>query len=574
MSNGYSQLAARDVASAPPAAGPALFEWVAARNIRAVLALVLLSLALLLPGINRVPPVDRDEPRFAQASKQMLETGDLVDIRFQDEARHKKPVGIYWLQAATVHLGEAIGVPDARRTIALYRIPSLLGAVLAVVLTWWAALPLVGRRAALVAGAVMAACILLGVEARLAKTDAVLLAAILACQGALARIYLAARAGRQERALTAAVFWVGFAAGTLIKGPMPLMFAGLTVAALSAFDREWRWIKGLRFAWGLPLALLVVLPWFVMIGIQSGGAFFQESVGKDLIAKVGSGQEKHWAPPLTYFGVVWGTFFPGSILLIPAAVALWYRRNEPFSRFLIAWIVPAWLIFEAVPTKLPHYVLPLFPVLAIAVGSFVVRPTVRLHGLMVALGVFLILLGGVALPAAITAGLVVLEHGQPIAMGAAALAAAAVAVFGAVQLARRRYAGALAFSGVAAAIVWISAFTVGLPSLRTVWPSVRLAEATRAAGCPDPAVTTAGYREPSLVFLTRTDLGMTDGAGAAEFLKAGGCRMAFVEKRVEQPFLDGTAALSPAPRMVTRVRAFNFNGGRWLDIGVYAVGTP
>ena len=79
-------------------------------HLRLCALLVLLSLACFLPGFSSLQPMDRDEPRYAQASKQMLESGDLVDIRFQDEARHKKPVGIYWLQSATVAIGDALGV--------------------------------------------------------------------------------------------------------------------------------------------------------------------------------------------------------------------------------------------------------------------------------------------------------------------------------------------------------------------------------------------------------------------------------------------------------------------------------
>ena len=77
--------------------------------------LALLCLALYLPGISALPVFDRDEARFAQATKQMLETGQYVDIRFQDEVRYKKPVGIYWLQALALKTGEAVGVPQARR---------------------------------------------------------------------------------------------------------------------------------------------------------------------------------------------------------------------------------------------------------------------------------------------------------------------------------------------------------------------------------------------------------------------------------------------------------------------------
>src|SRR5919112_6326054 len=93
-------------------------------HARLCAVLVLLSLVCFLPGFTTLQPMDRDEPRYAQASKQMLETRDFVDIRFQDEARHKKPVGIYWMQAASVRAAEALGLPDARTRIAFYRIPS------------------------------------------------------------------------------------------------------------------------------------------------------------------------------------------------------------------------------------------------------------------------------------------------------------------------------------------------------------------------------------------------------------------------------------------------------------------
>src|SRR5687768_13245197 len=153
-----------------------LMAFVARSHARACAALLVISLACFLPGFGSLQPMDRDEPRFAQASKQMLETGDFVDIRFQDEARHKKPIGIYWIQSATVALAEAAGLPDARTTIGLYRVPSLVGALATVLLTYWAALAFLARRGAFLAAALMGGSIILMVEARLAKTDAVLTA--------------------------------------------------------------------------------------------------------------------------------------------------------------------------------------------------------------------------------------------------------------------------------------------------------------------------------------------------------------------------------------------------------------
>ena len=139
-------------------------------------ALILLCLALYLPGIAALPPFDRDESRFVQATRQMLDTGDFVQIRFQDEARNKKPVGIHWLQAAAV---SALSEP-ASTALWPYRLVSALAATLAVLLTFLIGRTLLGAPAALLGAAASAGMLLLVVEAHLAKTDAALLADVLA----------------------------------------------------------------------------------------------------------------------------------------------------------------------------------------------------------------------------------------------------------------------------------------------------------------------------------------------------------------------------------------------------------
>ncbi|MBI3703398.1 MAG: phospholipid carrier-dependent glycosyltransferase, partial [Rhizobiales bacterium] len=220
---------------APPKIVPArglaaVLDYAAASHARAAALLVVFALLAFLPGFFQIPPVDRDEARFAQATKQMVERGEYVDIRFQDEVRYKKPVGIYWLQAVAVKTGEALGVPQARTTIWLYRLPSLAGATAAVVLTYWTALAFVTRRTALVAALMMASSILLGVEARLAKTDAMLLCMSLAAMGAMARIYLTTRRTPDVPVgwTLPAILWTAIAGGVLLKGPLILMFVGLT----------------------------------------------------------------------------------------------------------------------------------------------------------------------------------------------------------------------------------------------------------------------------------------------------------------------------------------------------------
>ena len=109
-----------------------LYDFIAGSHRQALGVLLLISLCLFLPGFFQIPPVDRDEAYFAQATKQMIQTGDYVDIRYQDDVRYRKPVGIYWLQAAVVKTAKTLGYSNALTTIWLYRIPSLIGAVGAV----------------------------------------------------------------------------------------------------------------------------------------------------------------------------------------------------------------------------------------------------------------------------------------------------------------------------------------------------------------------------------------------------------------------------------------------------------
>ncbi|HYI28737.1 MAG TPA: glycosyltransferase family 39 protein, partial [Bradyrhizobium sp.] len=349
----------------------AVIDYAVASHARAVAVLAFVALLAFLPGQFSIPPIDRDEARFAQASKQMIESGDYVDIRFQETSRYKKPVGIYWLQAGVVKTIETLGRQNALTTIGLYRLPSLLGAIGAVLLTYWAALAFVSRRAAVLAGLMMASSILLGVEARLAKTDAMLLLTVIAALGALARTYLGEQRIKPGLAGWAipVVFWTALAGGILLKGPLILLFVGLPIATLLAIDRTGRWLFLLRPLPGIVWLAVLVCPWFITILSRSGEAFVAESVGQDLLPKIFGAQESHGAPPGYYFVLFWATFWPGATLAAMAAPAVWASRREKGARFLLAWLVPSWVLFELVITKLPHYVLPLYPAIAILIAG-------------------------------------------------------------------------------------------------------------------------------------------------------------------------------------------------------------
>ena len=523
-----------------------------------VAALVLLCLLLYLPGLAVLPPFDRDEARFAQASKQMLETGDYIALRFQDEARNKKPVGIYWLQAAAAR---TLTEPPWN-AIWAYRLPSLVAAILAVLLAWrccalWARPP-----TALLAAALLASCVILVTEAHLAKTDAGLLCAVMAAQFALAALYRADRAAAPEPRWAAPVFWIAQSAAILLKGPIGPMLSGLTLLALWAMDRRLGWARPLARARLQLIWIVMVLPWFVAIMRATDGAFFADAVGKDLLPKIYSAQESHGAPPGYYAGLLMLGFWPGSLLLPLAAACAWRDRGEAATRFLLAWLVPAWLIFEAVPTKLPHYVLPTYPALAMLVALAIDRgiapgPAWWRAWVIVWTG-FGVVLGGLL---AYAPSLIGPAHWPAALAGAAIAATAAVAGH---LMARRRPVAAGSAAILGAALSFALLLQLALPGLRAFWIGREIAVAVRTAmptGSDTPPVL-AGFSEPSAVFLLGTETILTGGGGAARHLADRRDAVAAVEANELRSFQAAAAELGLTTRVAGEVAGFNYSRGR------------
>ncbi|MBY0428395.1 MAG: glycosyltransferase family 39 protein, partial [Alphaproteobacteria bacterium] len=327
---------------------------------------VLFCLAVFLPGFFTLPVIDRDEASFAQASKQMIQTGDMVDIRFQDDTRYKKPVGIYWLQVASVKLVQLVAGEDIKDTIWPYRLPSLLGAILAVLLTAAIGCKIFNAETGFAAGIMLASTFLLNAECRMAKTDAMLLAMICACQYVFAKAYMQAKALKRKDFL---LFWGALGVGFLIKGPLILLGPVGTLVALKCFKEPISFSKKLNPWLGIPFALLIILPWFMLITQQTNGAFYKDSAGHDLFAKIWEiqnwGHHFGLALPGLYAVVMPLTLWPASLPLLLAIPFIWASRHDKPVRFCLAWVIPIWLVFEITLTKLPHYVLPAYPALCL-----------------------------------------------------------------------------------------------------------------------------------------------------------------------------------------------------------------
>ena len=530
---------------------------------------LLLAFCLLawLPGLFTLPPTDRDESRFAQASKQMIESGDYVRIMNGDEPRNLKPIGIYWLQVPFAAAARALHVATDN-PVWPYRLPSVAGALLAVLATYEAGLVLADRRAALLAAAGLGASVILVVEAHLAKTDAALLGATTLAMAVLARAYAGLPVGRAR----AAVFWLAMGAGILLKGPITPMVAGLAALSLGVADRRARWLLALRPLSGVALMLMVVLPWFVAIGVATHGAFFADAVGGDLGHKLTSGDDAHGAPPGYHLLLVPLLAFPMTVPVLRALPYGWRQRRAPAVRFLLAWIVPAWLVFEAVPTKLPHYTLPLYPAVMLlaglawsaspgAAGWWAGRVAPGWWAGRVAPGLALLAAAVLGLGAA---ALPLVVHAGPL-LGVPALLAAGVA--GCLALWASRPALALA------AMPLLTACLLGweLPHAAPLWLAPQVEADLASAGLADRPLAAVGFHEPSLMLLAGTGTVMAaTGADGADALADGHAAAAAVADQDRAAFQGEAARLGLHLRAFATVRGFNYSRGRRTVLTLYA----
>ena len=522
-----------------------------------------------------MPPTDRDESRFAQASKQMLESGDYVNIRFQDQDRLRKPVGIYWLQSISAAL---TGEPAA---IWSYRLPSLLAAIAAVLLTFYLGQRLFGYTQAIVAALLLASCLLLGLEARLAKTDAVLLACIVISQIVLADLYLRylqpqGGNSQNEAATTPTVwphawwiFWLAQGLGLLVKGPVAGLISGLTVVALVAVDRQWQWLRPLRAARGILILAVLTAPWLIAISLATDGAFWQASLSGDMLAKVASAQESHGAPIGSYALMFPLTFWPGSVWVLLAIPWVWRHRTEAAVRFCLAWIVPTWLFFELLPTKLPHYVLPTFPAIALLTGAAWWaddRPRWPQTYWRWPLG---LIWGIPSLTLALLPVILPLLLKLPVTMIGGVTSAVLVAAAGMIIYALRgnqrqwvMIAGLVGGLGLS-----VGFFGNIMPQLTPLWISRTVSE---IRGEKSTDLVSVGYAEPSLVFLLGKNTYLTgNGRNGAEYLIKHKGEQALVRRDQVPVFLDTLAESGWQAREQTVINGLNYNKGNWVELVLF-----
>ncbi len=330
-----------------------------------------LCLICFFISLNILPPLDRDESRYIQSTVQMLESNDFVNINFLDTPRLKKPPGIYWLQAMSATFIKNIFFLDSP-PLWSFRLPSAIGASVSIWITFLLGQLLFGRAQGFIASLLLISSPLLIIESHVAKTDSALLASFLFVLYILAKIiFYIEKNIKKPSDITILAAWVVLSFSFLIKGPIALFILFLLILFFR-FSREPINYKNFKPVIGIVIFIIIVFPWFMFVQSGNNTDVFLNSIKKDMLLKLISAQESHGAPPGSYLLSSFLTAWPITLFMFPTVIwAFNNKKNKPV-KFLLCSLLPSWLFFEIMPTKLLHYILPLLPSLAILTAAMIV----------------------------------------------------------------------------------------------------------------------------------------------------------------------------------------------------------
>ena len=326
------------------------------------LALLFFGLVLLYSlGNWSLPLIDRDEPRFAEASREMRQSGDFIVPRLNGAYRFDKPPLIYWCQLAAF---ACFGENDFAA-----RFPSVLFAAGAAVLTAAWASRLYCPKAGFWAGLVFGTCLQVFIHARAGVADMPMVFFFLTASWI---------GWERLRGPDSKVLWLGFysslALGFLAKGPvalLPILSAPLTARVSGTRYR----LQASSALLGLLVTTFIIALWGIPALWMTHGEFFNVGIGKHVLARSIEPMESHGGPGVLgylallpfYLLSIFFSFFPWCVFLPGTVGRLRVRRGLP-ENYLLCTIAPVWLIFTLIQTKLPHYILPCFPMLSILVA--------------------------------------------------------------------------------------------------------------------------------------------------------------------------------------------------------------
>ena len=527
------------------------------------LALLMLCVVVYLPGIVRLPPVDRTEVIWSESTRDMVDRGDWTDPRYGGAVQQYRPIGTYWAQG----VARWIAGSTHERDITVYRIPSFVAVTLAVLALFWLGRGLVGSETALIASALFAVAPLTALVSQLAIAEGLSLLPATVAMLALGRLY----ANADEPIGTALLFWIGVGIGIVINALLVPILLLATLITLYILDRDLSWLKRLRPVIGVPIALLLGAPWLIVRAHQDGSAF--AGLGwREFLAALGGAQDmKLRAFPGTFVLALVLGFIPGTILLGTALKRSWATRDQRLPRFLLAWVMGYLVYLEALSSKPGTYMVQtMFPALALAVAMVVTSE--RGDGKRPEWSGFVIWPTALAaLPLAIFAAVFAFVGQPPKSLTLILIVIVAGLFIWSGQIGREGHLRRWAAIGVTAlALFDVTLLGVVLPGIENIWPSQMIAKAI--AACPKNESVLIGYREPSSRFLLAIPTDRQTPDALADRVQRKEPSLSIVEDRwgKRTNWLLQSKSLEPLPPPSGCVSAYNVMRGCPLHFRIYS----
>jgi 4-amino-4-deoxy-L-arabinose transferase-like glycosyltransferase len=464
---------------------------------------------------------DVDEGVNAQAAREMQGADTWIVPTFNYQLRTAKPVMLYWLQRASY---EAFGVNEFSA-----RLPSALAGWVAVLLTYELARRLFSRATALLAGVVLASVVQFALLSHAATPDATLLS--FTCL-----TFLAFWRGHENGSRG---WWIPTAAAcglaVLTKGPIGVALPGAVILLYFAWNRELGRLFDRRILGAGIVFLLVAGPWYGLVSNETRGEWVKAFIGRENLERFSSPMDQHSGPFYYYVFALPVMFAPWSAFLL---AVLWYglRGTRPLPpapspagggagegsrrahRFLASWFIAYLVVFSAAATKLPNYIFPLYPALAILTARFLIAW--RDGSLTVPRWVMGAGAAAMALVGAVAAGGIILAGESFPGLGVwGAVGLAPIA--GALAMARALGRGdrdGVVFSAAVASVLFVGVLVTfpGEVVDRQKAPRVLVRES--GAGDPDRDLRLAAHRwfQPSVVYYAGREVAILESPAAVD----------------------------------------------------------
>jgi len=543
-------------------------RWISGRSF---FFLVLLIFTVYLSLTTASSLWDRDEPRFSRATVEMVESGNYLFPTFNHQLRPDKPILIYWLMSIPVRI---LGVSELS-----CRLVAPIATLFTALLTFWLGRRLYDLKTAFWAGLILMLTPLMTVSGTAATTDALLLACI---TGAIASFMLSWFNG--FRLWHIILLILSLSGAMLTKGPVGLAVPLLVIVAILLFARAqtlnpWPYAGWLLFA--VTASTLLFLSWGLPANAATNGEFLRQGIGKHVVNRSLNAMESHGGKSVVfyfyYIPVLILTFFPW-ILYLPRIFSESPRLSDEAPkrhRILFCWVLPVIILMSLVATKLPHYILPAWPALAItaALGLNQASRTRREGNNSIAarVGLWLFVFIGIVLGM----GLII----APWVMAKSPLFGIRVpaTVMGAVFIAmtclslnyyrKGLHKYVVGILGTGMLVILISASLFLLPAIEPFKLSPMLAAVIQQNSAPMTPVSTCGYGEPSLNFyLDRGPITPIEGPDLPHWASTPEAGILVVTEEKLKPYLEAfnTARIET----LDIIPGFNYSQGKQVRIHI------